>query len=89
RTTRDIVEYADLIMGRLEDFLTNQTHLLEEVVETYFAPSTVRHLLDLALGHAAFHLKHTYHYLKVLGIEPHRPLGEEELAEIPVPKDLF
>lgn len=89
RTTQEIVEYANGMTARLEDFLINQTHLLEKVVETYFTPRTGGSLLNLLLGQAVFHLKQIYHYLKVLGIEADRPLGEEEFSGISVPKTLF
>lgn len=89
RTTRDIVEYADVIMSRLEDFLSNQTGLSETVVEAYFGPKTVGQLLNLALSGTALRIKQTYHFLRAIGVEPQNPMREEEFAGIPVPKNIF
>lgn len=89
RTTRDIVDYADRIMSRLEAFLANQPHLFGKVVETYFGPKTVGELLNLALSGTAVHTKQLYHFLRAIGVEPQSPLGEKEFAGIHVLKKTF
>ncbi|MBI3042615.1 MAG: hypothetical protein HYY78_07285 [Betaproteobacteria bacterium] len=89
RTTRDIVEYGDDIMARLEDFLTNQPHLLDTVVQAYFGPRTVGQLLNMTLSGIVLRLKQTYHFMRSVGVEPKDTMREEDFAGIPVPKKLF
>lgn len=89
RTTRDIIEYGDVIMARLEDFLTNQPHLLETVVQAYFGPRTVGQLLNMTLSGIVLRLRQTYHFMRSVGVEPKDLMREEDFAGIPVPKKLF
>lgn len=90
RTTRDIVEYADGVLRRIEDFLTHQAHLSDKSVDTFFAgPKTIGQLLNLALVGTALRIKQTYHFLKANGIEPRDTVAEEEFAGLAIPKKLF
>lgn len=89
RTTRDIVDYADVIMKRLEDFLSNEADLTGKVVETYFGPKTVRELLNMALAGTGLRIKQTCHFLRAIGIEPRDPMGEKEFAGVLIPKKIF
>ncbi len=89
RTTREIVNYAEVTMSRLAAFLTSRADLLDKVVATYFGPATVRQLLNQALAGLALRLKQTYHFQSALGIKPERPLGDEDFAGIFVPKKIF
>ena len=89
RTVRDICGYGDMMEARLEDFIGKTPERLARQVESYMGPISVHLLMEMALGHAVQHLRHTYHYFGALGIEADRPLRPEEYAEIPVPGDLF
>ena len=89
RTGRAIVEYGDQVLARLARTLTEEPDSLAKEVETYFGPATVGFLLELALAHAAHHLRQLYHYFTLLGITPDRPLTAADFAGIPVPSDLF
>lgn len=89
RTTREIVEYADVIEDRLMDFLTNRAELTDKVVETYFGPQTVGKLLNMALVGTGLRIKQTYYFLRAIGVEPVDPMREEEFAGVPVPKKIF
>lgn len=89
RTTQEIIEYADVIMARLEYFLTNQPHLFETVVQAYFGPRTVGQLLNMTLSSMLLRLKQTYHFMRSVGIEPKNMIRDEDFTGIPVPKKLF
>lgn len=89
RTSRAIAGYGDEVLARLAQFLTAQPPALAKEVETYFGPATVGYLLELALAHAAHHLRQLYHYFRLLDIPPDRPLGEKDFSGIDVPADLF
>lgn len=89
RTGEEICAYGDAIEAKLEDFIGRGPDLLAKTVESYMGPITTHLLLEMALGHAVQHLRHTYHYFGMLGITPERPLRPEEYAGIPVPGELF
>lgn len=89
RTSREIAEYGDEVLGRLARCLAGQPQALAVEVETYFGPATTGHLLELALGHTVHHLRQLYHYFTLLGITPDRPLGAADFAGIAVPSEPF
>jgi hypothetical protein len=89
RTTRDLVEYADEIMSKLEKFLTEEAAVAEKPVETYFGPKTVTALLNMALVGTGLRIKQTYYFLRAIGIEPQRMMREEDFAGVAVPKKIF
>lgn len=89
RTTRELVDFADLAMSRLEDFMTNEAPLLERMVETYFGPKKAGELMNMALAGLALRIKQTYYFQRAIGIEPKNPLTEEQFRGINVPKDIF
>jgi hypothetical protein len=89
RTTKDLVEYADVIFGKLEKFLTHEPDLTETVVDTYFGPKTVRILLNMALVGTGLRIKQTYYFLRANGIEPQNAMRDEDFAGVAVPKKIF
>jgi hypothetical protein len=89
RTTQDIVNYGDVIMARLGGFLSNQSHLLETVVQAYFGPRTVGQLLNMTLSGMVLRLKQTYHFMSAVGIEPQDRIRDEDFEGIAIPKKLF
>ncbi len=89
RTAGDICAYADQIEVKLADFLENERDRLAKKIVSYMGPVTVHELLEMALGHAVQHIRHTYHYFGLLGIEPDRPLVREDYEGVPVPEELF
>lgn len=89
RTTRDIVEYADNIMSKLEKFLTSEPVLTEKMVETYFGVKTVTTLLNMAVVGTGLRIKQTYYFLRAIGIEPQHMMREEDFAGVPVPTKIF
>ncbi len=88
-TTRELLEYADVILQRLEHFLTAEPEITEKTVATYFGPKTVGRLLNMALVGLALRIKQTYYFEKVIGIEPQNPLQDEDFSGILVPRNIF
>jgi len=89
RTTREIVEYGEVIMERIESLLTRQPGMTDKVVETYFGPQTIGKLFNMALAGLALRIKQTYYFQQAIGIEPIRPLGDEDFSGILVPNKIF
>jgi hypothetical protein len=89
RTTRDILEYADKIWLKLEDFLANQPHLLEKKVDAYMGERTVGQLLNLTLSSLLMRLKQTYHFMRAVGVEPKDTFHEQDFAGVVTPRKLF
>lgn len=89
RTIRDILDYGDTILKRLEDFLTNHPEKLDIMVDAYLGPRTVGQLLNLTLSGTLMRLRQTYHFLRAVGVEPKDTFREEDFAGIVIPKKLF
>ncbi len=89
-TAEDICAYGDGIEKKLEEILVGErSRLLGETVPSHMGPVTIHQLLEMALGHTFQHIRQTYEYLKMIGIEPDRPLAPEDYEGIPVTKDVF
>lgn len=89
-TAEAVARYGEGVLKRLREFLGNATEEeLDRSIDSYQGVASVRDLLDLALGHAAHHLRQLYHYFERLGITPEAPLGGDDFAGIPLPSRLF
>jgi hypothetical protein len=89
RTVREIVDYGEVILARLEAFLTSVPDPTEKVVETYFGARSVGTLLNMALAGLALRIRQTYYFQRAIGIEPDRPLEDDDFSGIQVPKKIF
>ncbi|MBI4540094.1 MAG: DinB family protein [Gemmatimonadetes bacterium] len=90
RTTDSLVRHGEAVLERLRQYLGRAADAdLECPIDSYQGVLTVRELLDLALGHAAHHLKQLYHYFGLLGITADSPLTADDLTGIDLPSQLF
>ena len=85
RTSAEIAAYGQEVLIKLGDLLTDRAQLLDKHVDTYFGVNTLYNLLSRALSMAAFRLRGTYVYMRMLGIEPVQPLGDDDYSGIFMP----
>lgn len=57
--------------------------------ETYYGPQTLHQVLERTAWHSAQHARQLMMVLGTLGIEPDGPLGEAELAGLPLPEKVW
>ncbi|MED5580246.1 MAG: DinB family protein [Nitrospinota bacterium] len=89
KTNEEICLYGNKIENKLQGFIEEKDRDVNKEINSYMGRITVNKLLEMALGHGVQHLRHTYHYFKMLGIIPDSPLMPEDYKDIPVPKELF
>lgn len=85
RTTRDIAAYGTRVLAQVEELITRRRDALDQTVSTYFGEATAFGLLIRARSMAAFRLRGTYGYVRMLGIEPEQPPGANDFAGLAVP----
>ena len=89
KTNEEICLYGNKIESKLQEFIEEKDRDVNKEINSYMGRITVNKLLEMALGHGVQHLRHTYHYFKMLEIIPDSPLMPEDYKDIPVPKELF
>jgi hypothetical protein len=57
--------------------------------ETYYGPQTLHQVLERTAWHSAQHARQIMMVLETLGIDPDGPLGEAELAGLPLPEKVW
>ncbi len=57
--------------------------------ETYYGPQSLHQVLERTTWHAAQHARQLMMVLGSLGIEPDGPLGEDDLAGLPLPEKVW
>ena len=60
-----------------------------DAVATFFGPMTLHAVLERCTWHAIQHVRQQAMLLERLGIEPDRPLGEDDFAGLPLPKGVW
>jgi len=89
-TREEIVLYGDGVIERLQDWgkkLADRS--CRQTVRTFYGPQTVHELLERSTWHSAQHARQLMFVLERYGINPDRPLLEEDLAGLPLPEGLF
>lgn len=61
---------------------------LDRVVPTSWGYPTLHEILEREVWHTAQHLRQLQHVLREFGVEPHDPLGEADLAGLPLPSGI-
>jgi len=58
-------------------------------LKTFFGPCLAHDLLERSTWHSAQHCRQLADVLKRFGIEPDRPLTQDQLAGLPLPERLY
>ncbi|MFQ5521046.1 MAG: DinB family protein [Candidatus Methylomirabilia bacterium] len=85
-----IAAYGESVRSRLRQWHAKAaTAVYARPVTTYYGMQSVHELLERTAWHAAQHLRQLYAFLGMMGIEPDRPLGEEDFKGLPLPEALW
>ena len=89
-STGEIAGYADGVIERLQDWGKQLSDgSCGQNVQTFYGPQTLHELLERSTWHSAQHARQLMYILERYGIVPDGPLGETELAGLPLPERLF
>ena len=87
---------ADLLrrVGDLQQALAAWLHevdaaQLQRTVRTYFGDQTLHQVLERAVWHSAQHARQLAMVLELLDIEPADPLSAADLADLPMPQNVW
>jgi glutaredoxin/uncharacterized damage-inducible protein DinB len=90
RTVEDIRRYGGKVTAGLRRWWERlPDKSCAQAVSTYYGAQPLHHLLERCTWHSAQHARQILAVLERLGVEPDRPLGEEDYAGLPMPKGLW
>jgi glutaredoxin len=91
KTAADIVERARDTLRLFDDWwdLDGGDDPMEQVVFTYWGHRTALEAYEREVWHTAQHTRQVAMYLEAVGIVPDHPLGDAELAGLPLPDRVF
>ncbi len=90
RTGADLDRFGSGVRDRLSEWWSGCGEAdCEAPAETYYGPQTLHQVLERTAWHGAQHARQLMMMLGTLGIEPDGPLGEADLAGLPLPEKVW
>lgn len=81
-----IAEYGEGVRQRVKDWFAQQDDRdWSQAFSTYYGPEPLHDLLERSTWHAAQHVRHLMLFLSWIEIQPNGPIGEADLAGLPLP----
>jgi len=85
-----LARYGALVRGRLAGWLEGAANSeFDRIIKCYYGPQGAHEFLERTTWHAAQHLRQIYWFLDRMGVQPDSPLGEPDLAGLPIPQDVW
>jgi hypothetical protein len=90
QTTADIVAYGGDVQRRFAAWWAAKGDKSgRETVQTYYGPQLLHEYLERTTWHVGQHVRQWMMLLRLGGIEPDRPLGDEAFASLPMPSSVW
>ena len=90
RTFDDVAAYGGDVRQRVKAWWTAETdRACARMVPTYWGSHKLHHVLERTTWHPAQHVRQFAMLLADFGVAPDRPLGDAELAGLPVPEKVW
>lgn len=90
RTTADIVAYGRGVHDRLTAWWAAKADKSgKETVQTYYGPQVLHEYLERTTWHVGQHVRQWMMLLRMNGVEPDRPLGDDAFADLPMPSSVW
>lgn len=90
RTGTDLDLFGSGVRDRLSEWWSGCDEAdCEAPAKTYYGPQTLHQVLERTAWHSAQHARQLMMVLGTLGIEPEGPLGEADLAGLPLPDSVW
>jgi hypothetical protein len=88
--TAEIVAYGDAVRGRLASWWDAKADKSgHETVQTYYGPQLLHEYLERTTWHVGQHVRQWMMLLRMAGIEPDRPLGDDAFVSLPMPSSVW
>lgn len=87
-TKRQIIEYGDEVRDLIKSWWNEYKGTYEDQVDTYYGKQSLHEFLERITWHIAQHVRQVINFLIRNGIKPEKPLTEEDLAGLPIPKNI-
>jgi hypothetical protein len=88
--TADIVAYGSDVHRRLVVWWDAKADKSgRETVQTYYGPQLLHEYLERTTWHVGQHVRQWMMLLRMAGIEPERPLGDEAFTSLPMPSSVW
>jgi hypothetical protein len=88
--TADIVAYGGIVHRRLAAWWDAKADKSgRETVQTYYGPQLLHEYLERTTWHVGQHVRQWMMLLRMAGIEPERPLGDEAFTSLPMPSSVW
>jgi hypothetical protein len=88
--TADIVSYGSGVRRDLTAWWDAKADKSgKETVQTYYGPQLLHEYLERTTWHSGQHVRQWMMLLRMAGIEPDRPLGDEAFANLPMPTSVW
>jgi hypothetical protein len=90
RGTADIVAYGQGVHRALSDWWAAKADKSgQETVQTYYGPQLLHEYLERTTWHSGQHVRQWMMLLRMAGIEPDGPLGDEAFVALPMPSSVW
>jgi hypothetical protein len=90
QSTADIVVYGSDVHRRLAAWWDGKAEKSgRETVQTYYGPQLLHEYLERTTWHVGQHVRQWMMLLRMAGVEPDRPLGDEAFASLPMPSSVW
>ncbi len=88
--TADIVAYGHDVHERLAAWWAAKPDKSgKETVQTYYGPQLLHEYLERTTWHVGQHVRQWMMLLRMNGVEPDQPLGDEAFAKLPMPSSVW
>jgi hypothetical protein len=88
--TADIVAYGSGVHRRLDAWWDAKADKSgRETVQTYYGPQLLHEYLERTTWHAGQHARQWMMLLRMAGIEPDHPLGDDAFTDLPMPSSVW
>jgi hypothetical protein len=88
--TADIVAYGSAVHRRLAAWWDGKGEKTgRETVQTYYGPQLLHEYLERTTWHVGQHVRQWMMLLRMAGVEPDHPLGDDAFASLPMPSSVW
>ncbi len=85
----EIADYGETIRSQLADWWTSQQADFSRQVPTYYGDQSLHDVMERGTWHAAQHVRQLMMVLEELGLAPDGPLTPADLADLPLPDQVW
>lgn len=89
RTVPDLLFFGMQTKERLKSWWNRGPHDFARPAQCYYGAQSLHDFLERTTWHAGQHARQMMLVLQKLGIEPDRPLGDEDFAGLPMPREVW